>query len=916
MSLKSLSDYTIYSRYAHYLPEKKRRETWDEITERVFAMHARKYATALETSPEFKADFEFAKEMVRKKRILGSQRALQFGGKWIEDKNLRLFNCATTYVDRPRAFQEMMFTLLCGTGMGFSVQRQHVKKLPNIVAPSSRVKIYHIPDSIEGWSDAIGVLMASYFATEGEFAEYRGLTVKFDYSKIRPEGSLISGQFKAPGPKGLEKALENIRTLLSKRLVSESFAQGDFAGKMRPIDAYDSVMYASDAVLSGGVRRSATICIFSLDDNEMRDAKTGNWFIDNPQRARSNNSAALLKNQTTREQFAGLMKSTREFGEPGFIWLDNLDVVFNPCQPAWARVQIKRLEGYSTIGDINVGDEIACAEGWTKVTAKWSTGIKPVWRYKTESIGVFVGTENHRVMQYGVKVEVKDATHIDVWFNAADPANSKVITEAIVSREYLGDEEVFDLTVDNESHTYWTDGCIVSNCCEIGMIPQHEGESGIQVCNLVEINGRYCEDKERFLECCRAAGILGTMQAGYTDFKYLTPVSKIICDKEALLGCSITGIMDNPDVLLDAKLQQAGAKLILDQNIKTAKAIGVNPTARATCVKPAGSTSCVLKTASGIHPHHAKRYIRRVQANHNEFPLQLFKAHNPNSVETSVWSASGTDDVISFLCEVPNGAKLKNDVSAIEFLSQARLTQNNWVEYGTRPELCTDAKTRHNVSMTAVVRDDEWDKVGEYIFKHQKDFAGISLLPASGDLDYPQAPFATVLTPEEIVREYGDGSIIAAGLVVDGLAAFGGNLWKACDAALGRGGEVSDSIEPDEPKKPRRRDHKSEKAYTAAMTDYALKLNRFYTKMGEYRQNHIRADWVRRAKQFADRYFANDLRKATYCLKHVSLWHTWLTIKRTYKDIDWANVIEETETYVAADTLAAAACSGGSCELK
>ncbi len=782
MSLKSLSDYTIYSRYAHYIPEKKRRETWSEITDRVFDMHARKYAKQLQESAEFRTDFEFAKDMVKKKRVLGSQRALQFGGKWIEDKNLRLFNCATTHANRPRAFQEMMYTLLCGTGMGFSVQKQHVKMLPDIAKPSKEVMTFTIPDTIEGWADSVGVMVRSYMTAAEEFAPYSGKTVQFDYSLIRPEGALIAGQFKAPGHKGLAAALEKMRAVIDRRITSSTFLTDEFANKLRPIDAYDLIMHSSDAVLSGGVRRSATISIFSIDDADMIAAKTGNWYMENPQRARSNNSVALLKGHTSQIQFDALMESTRQFGEPGFIWLDNLDIVYNPC-------------------------------------------------------------------------------------------------------------------------------------AEIGMIPAIDGKSGVQTCNLTETNGRYCDTEERFMQCCRAAGIIGTMQAGYTDFGYLTDVSKRICDKEALLGCSITGVMDNPEILLNKRIQEAGAKLILEVNARIAAILGINKTARATCVKPAGSTSCVLETASGIHPHHAKRYLRRTQGNHNEFPLQLVKKTNPEAVETSVWSSTGTDQVISFACEVPKGAKLKNDISAVEFLSQIKLTQNHWVECGTRPELCTDSRMRHNVSCTVIVRPDEWEAVGRYIFKHQADFSGISLLSSSGDLDYPQAPFATVLTPEELVREYGDGSILASGLVVDGLHVFEGNLWAACDQALGTRAPLADLVEPIEPTKPQRKAFKSDKAFSGALVDYTLQLNLFYQEMGAWRDVEGKKDWVRRVKQFADRYFESDLRRSTYCLKHVSLWHTWLTIKRTHKDIDWSSVVEDTQDYVAADTLASAACVGGACQV-
>jgi ribonucleoside-diphosphate reductase alpha chain len=328
MSIKALSDYTIYAKYARYLKDKQRRETWEEQVERVFEMHERKFADALIKFPEFRTEFEFAKKQVIKKRVLGSQRSLQFGGKSIEKHNAKMFNCSFGYIDRAVAFQEMMYLLLCGVGVGFSVQTKHVSKLPNLHTTPSHIvkskKTFVIPDSIEGWADAIGILVTSYFKQNGLFSEYNNCHVEFDYSEIRPAGSLIDGGFKAPGPEGLKNSIEKIR-----KLINDCIDAGN--KQLRSIDAYDIVMHMSDAVLSGGVRRSATICLFSVDDDLMMNAKTGAWFEQNPQRGRSNNSALLVRNKTTREQFAKLMKSTKEFGEPGFIWAEDEDIGFNPC---------------------------------------------------------------------------------------------------------------------------------------------------------------------------------------------------------------------------------------------------------------------------------------------------------------------------------------------------------------------------------------------------------------------------------------------------------------------------------------------------------------------------------------------------------------------------------------------------------
>lgn len=738
MSVKALQDYTFVSKYARYNSEKQRRETWNEAVDRVTEMHVRRY-------PQIESEIRWAFDQSKQKRVLGSQRALQFGGTPIEKKNARIYNCISSYCDRLRFFQECFWLLLCGCGTGFSVQKHHVAKLPEFTELKKGKKIYVIPDSIEGWSDALGVLLSSYF-TDGVFPEYEGHEIVFDYSMIRPEGApLGSSSGKAPGPKPLAKALEKCRALLSLCLSNGQ-------SRLRPIDAYDIVMHASDAVLSGGVRRSATICLFSQDDKQMATAKTGNWFVDNPQRGRSNNSALLIRGKTTKAEFMELMGYVREYGEPGFVWSDSTELVVNPC--------------------VEIG--------------MWPVDI---------------------------------TTHITGW----------------------------------------------------------------QACNLCEINGRKCKTEEDFAIACRAAAIIGTCQAGYTDLDYLGPTTKRILEREALLGVSITGMMDNPDIIFDPAIQQRMAKLILQVNEEIAGKIGINPAARTTCVKPAGTTSCILGTASGIHPHHAKRYIRRSQANYLEAPLQHFKKVNQFAVEKSVWSANGTDEVVSFCIEVPNGAKTKNDFDAIKLLEHVKLTQQNWVMYGTRKERCTQPWLVHNVSNTITIRPDEWDAVANYVYENREFFAGISLLSINGDKDYPQAPFTTVYSPTEIVKMYGDGSVMASGLIVDGLHAFDNNLWKACEYALGR--EVLDESDPE---------------------DSIVRLDASKQKFLDQK------DWVRRAVQFANRYFNGDINTMTYCLKDVAGWKQWCDLNREYKEVDYTTMMEDHDNTKVEQTIA---CAGGACQL-
>ena len=747
MSIKALQDYTYYAKYARYNKEKKRRETWIEAIDRVKDMHLRRY-------PQAEEEIEWAFDLCRQKRVLGSQRALQFGGKPIEKINARIYNCTVSFCDRIEFFQECFWLLLCGSGTGFSVQTHHIAKLPSFQKPKPGPrpkKTFMVPDTIEGWADALGVLVGSYMPNP-RHPDWLGIDVEFDYSLVRPAGShLASGVGKAPGPGPLRRSLNIIKELLNDR--SKRF------DRLRPIDAYDIVMHASDAVLSGGVRRSATICIFSHDDEEMVTAKTGNWFNENPQRGRSNNSALLLRGSTTKKQFQSLIQSVQEFGEPGFYWSDSTEQLPNPC-------------------------------------------------------------------------------------------------------------------------------------VEIGMWPVHwkTGISGWQFCNLSEINGKKIKCKEDFALAARAASIIGTLQAGYADFGYLGQTTKEIVEREALIGVSITGMMDNPTILFDPLIQREMAHLVIETNEWMAKLLGINPAARCTCVKPAGTTSCILGTASGIHPHHARRYFRRVQANSLEVMLQHFKEYNLSACEPSVWSANKTDEVITFCIEVPGGSKIKNDLSAIELLEHVKSTQQNWVTHGKRKNLCTQEWLTHNVSNTINILPDEWDGVANFIYENRKWFSGISLLPASGDLDYPQAPMVNVHTPREILQMYGDGAILASGLIVDGLYAFDNNLWAACEAALGLGEPI------DIPELP-----------SNGRIGVKVHLN------GEVqRPRNAKVEWIRRVKQFADRYCENDVRKTTYMLKEVANWKRWLDLTREYTDVDYTSLIEEEDNTKPLETIS---CAGGSCEL-
>lgn len=320
-----LSNAKFYEGYSRYLESEGRYETWEESVSRVMDMHRDYYKAVM--SEELAALIDEAEEAYKNKEVLGAQRALQFGGEQLLRHPTRLYNCASHHIDRPAAFNETMYMLLCGAGVGFSVQKHHVSGLPQVCKRTKPAKTFVIEDSIEGWADSFAVLLSSYFEDNQTHPEYQGRRVYFDLNNIRPKGSFISGGFKAPGPEPLRKSLDKVEHLLEGVVREEN-------RKLTPIEVYDIIMHMADAVIAGGVRRSATIALFSIDDDEMINAKTGNWFIDNPQRARSNNSAVCVRDEITREQFDNIMESVKQFGEPGFVFTDNREFTFNPYEHA------------------------------------------------------------------------------------------------------------------------------------------------------------------------------------------------------------------------------------------------------------------------------------------------------------------------------------------------------------------------------------------------------------------------------------------------------------------------------------------------------------------------------------------------------------------------------------------------------
>ena len=647
-----LADYIATAKYARYRPDLGRRELFPEAAERVRGMHRRFFAARLDQplpaprhdSPVRPEDRERltrwqanatlgsaldrAFTAVTARQVLPSMRSLQFGGEAILRHHARLFNCSFSPVDRLEFFREYLFLLLAGTGCGFSVQRHHVGRLPSLPVRADELElpiVHHaVGDTIEGWGDALHLLLRSHLEC---------FKVEFNFSTVRPRGSTLrTSGGKAPGHLPLKQALLDIEAVLT----------GASGRKLRPIEVYDICMFAARSVLSGGIRRSATICLFSPDDSEMMDAKTGPWFEKHPQRSASNNSAVLPRTTVDDTLFRRLFTAQKEFGEPGFYFADHPDFGCNPC----------------------------C-----------EIGLHPV-----------VGGE-------------------------------------------LDDEvEVARLRA----------------CGYTGPVEPGTRLSGWQMCNLSTINGAALRHADDFLAACIDATVIGTLQAAYTDIPYLGPVTRYLNERDALLGVSICGFMDNPEILFNADLLERGAHLARTVNQIIAASIGIRPATRVTCVKPEGTASLLLGAASGIHPHHARHYFRRVQASRRDPVYRHFQSSNPHLSEASVYRPD-TDDVITFPVEAPAHAILRDEIGAVDFLQVVQLVQQHWVLAG-EVETTRSPGLHHNVSHTCTVAPDQWEAVADYIWRHREGFTGVALFAHDGAKRYPQAPREAVETDEDVAK--------------------------------------------------------------------------------------------------------------------------------------------------------------------
>ena len=392
---KILSDITVHMKYAKYIDAKQRRENWEELVTRNMDMHVKKF-------PHLKSEISNAYQYVFSKKVLPSMRSMQFGGKPIEVSPNRIFNCAYAPIDDYRVFGEIMFLLLGGTGVGYSVQRHHVEKLPEIHKPSNRSRRFLIGDSIEGWADAVKSLVTSYFKGSSK--------LRFDFSDIRPKGArLVTSGGKAPGPQPLRECLVKVEGILDGK------ENGD---QLTSIEVHDIVCYIADAVLAGGIRRAALISLFSADDEEMIAAKAGAWWELNPQRGRANNSVVVMRHKIDKSTFMDLWTRVEESrsGEPGFYFSNDKEWGCNPCCEIGLRPN-----QFCNLVEINVSDVQTQEELNERSIAASFIGtlqasytdfhyLRPIWKRTTEKEAL-IGVSMTGIASGGVlKLNLKEAS--------------------------------------------------------------------------------------------------------------------------------------------------------------------------------------------------------------------------------------------------------------------------------------------------------------------------------------------------------------------------------------------------------------------------------------------------------------------------------------------------------------------------
>jgi len=593
--MDAYQQYIHKSRYARYIPEAQRRETWEETVGRYMNYWVDKGYI------KDKEAHELA-QTVENLEVMPSMRALMTAGEALDRDNVAGFNCSYLPIDHPKAFDEMMYVLMCGTGVGFSVERQYITKLPEVAEEFHETDtVIHVADSKIGWAKAYRELVSLL---------YSGQLPKWDASGVRPAGSALKtfgGRASGPEP------------LLELFQFTVEVFRGAAGRKLSSIECHDLCCKIAQIVVVGGVRRSALISLSNLTDDRIRRAKSGQWWQDNPQRGLANNSACYTE-------------------KPDFEAFLN----------------------------------------------EW----KSLYESRSGERGMFSRVASQKQAE---RTGRRDATH-DFGTNP---------------------------------------------CSEIILRPY-------QFCNLSEVVVRPNDTLSDLKRKVRVATILGTLQATLTDFRYLRKVWKDNTEEEALLGVSLTGIMDHP--VLSGRKDKNELKKWLKQmreeaigvNANWSKRLGINASVSITAVKPSGTVSQLVDSASGIHPRYARHYIRRVRADARDPLCSVLEAAGV-PVEDDVMSP--TTKVFSFPMKAPDNAVLASDMGAMEQLELWEIYQDHWCE--------------HKPSMTCYYRDNEFLEVGQWLYNKFDKISGVSFLPYS-DHTYQQAPYEPIdaATYKKLVKEF------------------------------------------------------------------------------------------------------------------------------------------------------------------
>lgn len=588
-------NFIALSKYARWLPEKGRRETWEESVERYIDFF----------TPNFDLEdnsLEDVADAILNQDVMPSMRALMTAGPALERDNVAGYNCSALAISRQRAFDEMFYILMCGTGVGFSVERQYIQKLPEVAEEMYETDTtIVVADSKIGWATAYRELISLL---------YNGKIPKWDLSKVREAGAPLQtfgGRASGPGPLDdlFKFTVEIFRSANGRKLTS--------------IECHDLCCKIGEAVVVGGVRRSACISLSNLTDDRMRRAKSGDWWIDNPQRRLANNSVCY----TEKPDMAAFMEEWKSLMESG--------------------------SGERGIFNREASKKIAAKNG-----------------------------------------------------------------RRDVEQEFL-----------------------TNPCSEIILRDR-------QFCNLSEVVVRENDTFEDLKRKVRLATILGTLQATLTDFRYLSKKWRGNTEEEALLGVSLTGIMDHPKlsgklevgpdidedtysyIPLETMLHEL-KEVAIETNKEWAEKLGINPAAAITCVKPSGTVSQLVNSSSGIHPRYSPFYIRTVRADKKD-PLAQLMVDQGVPVEDDV-SAPNSTYVFSFPVKGPENSVFRDDISSIEQLKHWKIYQDSWCE--------------HKPSITVYVKEDEWMEVGAWVYKNFDDISGISFLPHSNHT-YRQAPYQEI----------------------------------------------------------------------------------------------------------------------------------------------------------------------------